>query len=133
MTVPPKRRRATVIVQLGNGILLAADKSGLILLPGGGIGAGELQIAAAARELHEETGLVAHQLCYLFHHISLSNEHHVFHAEASGTPVAADDAEALLFLRSPAAVSPLKLSPATRAILIRFESEFAESRTVGLP
>lgn len=117
-----KRPRATVIVRMQAGVLLAADKSGLTLLPGGGIDHGELPITAAARELHEETGLVATSLRFLFHHESPTNLHHVYYCEAQGIPVAADDADSLLFLDQPARESPLKLSPATRLILARFEA-----------
>jgi len=123
-----KRLRATVIVRMEEGVLLAGDSSGLILLPGGGVDHGELPIAAAARELHEETGLVATALQFLFHHESPTNLHHVYYCEAKGNPTAADDAETLLFLDQPATESPLNLSPATRTILTRFEAWWQEGR-----
>lgn len=116
-----KRSRATVIVRMEEGVLLAGDSSGLVLLPGGGVDHGELPIAAAARELHEETGLIAISLRFLFHHESPTNLHHVYYCEAEGDPVAADDAEHLVYLVQPAMESPLNLSPATRTILTRFE------------
>lgn len=117
-----KRPRATVIVLMEEGVLLAGDSSGLILLPGGGIDHDELPIAAAARELHEETGLVATSLLFLFHHESPTNLHHVYFCEAEGVLVAADDAEYLVYLDQPATESTLNLSPATRTILARFET-----------
>lgn len=110
------------------GVLLAGESSGLVLLPGGGVDQGELPIAAAARELHEETGLVAVSLRFLFHHESPTNLHHVYFCEAEGVPVAADDAEHLVFLVQPAIESPLNLSPATRTILTRFEAWLQERR-----
>ena len=111
-----------MIVLMEEGVLLAGDSSGLVLLPGGGVDHGELPIAAAARELHEETGLVATSLLFLFHHESPTNLHHVYFCEAEGMPMASDDAETLLFLDQAATESPLNLSPATRTILARFEA-----------
>jgi 8-oxo-dGTP diphosphatase len=133
MDVTSKRYRATVIVRTEQGVLLAGDRSGLVLLPGGGVDRGELPIAAAARELHEETGLVATSLLFLFHHESPTNLHHVYFCEAEGTPVAADDAEYLAFLDQSAMESPLNLSPATRTILARFEAWMLEGDKNRLP
>lgn len=117
-----KRCRATVIVELGGAVLLAMNKDQLVLLPGGGIHQAELPIAAAARELHEETGLVASALTFLFFHESPSNIHHVFHAVAEGEPIAADDAQSLIFLKGAANASDLYMSLATRTILTKFEA-----------
>ena len=127
-----KRPRATVIVLMEAGVLLAGDSSGLVLLPGGGVDHGELPIAAAARELHEETRLVAVSLRFLFHHESPTNMHHVYFCEAEGKPVAADDADHLVFLEESAMESPLNLSPATRTILARFEAWHQASMKSGV-
>jgi 8-oxo-dGTP diphosphatase len=133
MGVISKRLRATVIVRTEQGVLLAGDQSGLVLLPGGGVDHGELPISAAARELHEETGLIATSLRFLFHHESPTNLHHVYFCEAEGTPVAADDAEYLVFLDQPVRESPLNLSPATRTILARVEAWMLENVNNRLP
>lgn len=115
-----KRQRATVIVEVDGAILLTETRKGLVLLPGGGFDRGELVIAAAARELHEETGLEATTLAHLFNYESETTYHNVFHAVAHGTPVAGDDAVRLIFLKGVASASILNMSPATRVILDKF-------------
>lgn len=115
-----KRGRATVIVPRGSAILLALTQSGLYLLPGGRIERGELPIAAAARELHEETGLVATALSFLFHHESATTIHHVFLAQAQGHPVAGDDAVSLVYYSGPLDLGPYQLSQGTQAVLQRY-------------
>ena len=72
-----------VLVRNGR-VLLVGDESGMFLMPGGGIEPGELPMAAAVRELHEETGLTATQAQFWFVWESATNRHHVFQVEADG-------------------------------------------------
>jgi 8-oxo-dGTP diphosphatase len=60
------RRRGTAIVETEEGILVAAGRSGVYLLPGGGAGKHESRMQAAVRELREETGLEAYSTTFLF-------------------------------------------------------------------
>lgn len=113
----PKRQRSSVIVERDGALLLVQTRQGLWLLPGGGFKPGELPIAAAARELHEETGLRATALTFMFTHESETNVHHVFHAVADGDPQACDDAADLLLFDEPPHGSSLNLSLATRNII----------------
>lgn len=82
----PKRLRSTAIVETPQGILLTAMANGVFLLPGGGIEANEGAAAAIIRELHEETGLFAESVLYLFDHESDSSHHRVFYVQAGGQP-----------------------------------------------
>ena len=116
----PKRQRATVIVERDASLVLVQTRQGLWLLPGGGLARGELPIAAAARELHEETGLQATALTFLFTYESETNFHHVFHAVAAGEPQASDDATDLVLFAEQPLVSALGMSLATRNIIDRF-------------
>lgn len=115
-----KRERATVIVPSESAILLTLATSGLWLLPGGRIERGELPIAAAARELHEETGLVASALSFLFQHESATTTHHVFLAQAEGTPMAADDALSVVYYASPQDLGRYALSQGTEDVIKRY-------------
>lgn len=112
-----KRRRSTVIVTVADAILLTETHKGSILLPGGEIGRRELPIAAAARELMEETGLVATEIKFLFEHESATTYHYVFYATASGKPMAGDDAARILYSFRDTDDKHMNMSPATRAIL----------------
>ena len=116
-----KRQRATVIVPTAQGILLTETHSGLILLPGGGLERRELALAAAVRELYEETGLEAQAVQFVYQTESHSNIHHVFEVrEFSGSPRALSDAKALHYQAEAdtrAGHFPAKASPATVLII----------------
>ena len=79
------RQRATLIMRREGRILLVRDRGRSSYgLPGGGIEDGELPIVAAARELHEETGLEATSIRYLFSFEGKYNVHRVYEVEADG-------------------------------------------------
>ena len=80
------RRRATVVaIGRDNRVLLVMDKgSSRFSLPGGGVHRGEPSIAAAARELYEETGLNCSRIEWQFEHKSKFNRHEVFLAIPKG-------------------------------------------------
>lgn len=116
-----KRYRATIIVELDGSILLVETRAGLVLLPGGGVNRGETSIAAAARELNEETGLEANLLFKLFNLESKTTYHNVFYAMAlESTAVAKDDAVRLHYLNELPSKSKLNMSSATIEIIERF-------------
>ncbi|TLD44610.1 MAG: hypothetical protein FAZ92_03160 [Accumulibacter sp.] len=120
MQTDVKRQRATIIVELDGRILLVENRGGLVLLPGGGVHADESRLQAAARELAEETRLVAQSLLFLFDHESPTNRHAVFWAAASGVALAGDDATALhLFAAGDTALGE-RMSAASRQIIERF-------------
>lgn len=70
-----KRLRATVIVEIAGNVLLTVNRNKLVMLPGGGVDRNELPIAVAARELYEETDLMATSLTELFRYESHTNFH----------------------------------------------------------
>lgn len=115
-----KRQRATIIVEVDTRILLVENRGGLLLLPGGGIHPQETRQQAAARELAEETGLIAESLSFLFAHESFTNCHSVFQALASGTAIAGDDATKLHFYDPDNLALTDRMSAASRQIIERF-------------
>lgn len=83
-----RRPRATIIMEWGpdREILVHGDPKGFWMLPGGRIEPGEDSLLAAVRELHEEFGMRARAVLFLFHHTSLHTDHSVFLVQAEGTP-----------------------------------------------
>lgn len=129
-----KKHRATVIVQTPQGLLLTRDYKGGLLLPGGEVERQELPISAAARELHEETSLLAQQVAYLFSHESKYYQHHVFVVKQyEGTPSPRSDAKELYFLQPEEVLRcrfPERLSQSNAEILLRYVQQPALVRQV---
>lgn len=80
--------RATVICERNRHILLVRKLKSKWALPGGKVEAGEAIAGAAARELHEETGLNVEQLLYIFEFETGNTRHHVFEASVSDSDAA---------------------------------------------
>ncbi len=106
MSQPPKIGALAVVVHDGRVLLVQRNKqpdAGLWGFPGGHVEWGETVLDAAARELREETGVIAEPLRYLDNLDLLRRDangqvtaHYLLVGVAcryvSGTPVAADDA-----------------------------------------
>ena len=81
-----KRNRATALVFRDGRLLLVRERGAkLWSLPGGGMKRGEQPLAAAIRELYEETQLTVTTASFLFCHETPSQLHHVCHLVAEGT------------------------------------------------
>lgn len=110
------RLRAAAYVERPEGILLVGIRGMGLLLPGGGVHPGEDELAAAIRELAEETGLVAARAWPLLRYESAGMTHAVFAIEATGTPAPAHEIDSLAYFRLG---GTLAIAPVTRAIFDR--------------
>ena len=78
-----QRSRATAIVMRDGKCLVVRDRGRKnYSLPGGGIEHGEPALAAAAREVYEETQLEPKAARLLFHHRGATQHHHVVLVDA---------------------------------------------------
>ena len=92
------RRRATVLIARGGAVLLVRDRGrSTYMLPGGGVERGETPIAAAARELYEETGLEATSLRYLLTFPGKYNDHYIYAAEAGGEVAVGEEVDGFIW------------------------------------
>jgi 8-oxo-dGTP pyrophosphatase MutT (NUDIX family) len=116
--MPTRRRRATAIIEYSQGILLVGMRyANYLMLPGGGIEAGELPLSAVVREVHEETGLITYEALFLFTETTNTHQHHIFWVRANGVPKPSSEITRLAFYREG---SKLPLSLGTQRILARF-------------
>jgi len=122
-----KRRRGTAIVETQEGMLVAAGKGRVFLLPGGEANKHETRMQAAMRELGEETGLQPYNVKYLFHHtggLHRSHGHWFFRdyhtvclIKAKGTPRPHHEIEYVEYYRPGSGV---RISGTTREIIERY-------------
>jgi 8-oxo-dGTP diphosphatase len=114
------RERATaVLIRDGNVLLVQGPSLGDYHMPGGGIEAGETPADAVARELREETGLVADKLEFLFIWESPTNRHHTFLIEAAGEAALSDEVVSFVWWDRK---KMLPLFPHVNAILSRLDA-----------
>lgn len=123
------RRRSTAIVETSQGILVVAGRSGLYLLPGGVARQGESRTSAAIRELREETGLIATNAKFLFHHMGHSHKSHsgghfrdhhtVVLIRAEGVPTPRHEVKYVNYYLQG---SDIRVSRTTKEIIDRFNS-----------
>lgn len=85
---PSHEKRATVLCQRGDRILLVARLNARWVLPGGKPHRGETLGDAARRELAEETGIVCRAVRPLFQLAGGNKRHHVFVADIEASAIA---------------------------------------------
>ncbi|MDF0605170.1 NUDIX domain-containing protein [Neisseriaceae bacterium TC5R-5] len=122
-------RLATAIIEMPNGVLVAAIKGGRYKLPGGKAIRGELRSQTLIREVREETGLRINSMLYLFDHITPSNAHKVYLCIAQGQPRPQREVERIALVSSPD--SEMDLFVESRAILRRYARLRGEATAKG--
>jgi ADP-ribosyl-[dinitrogen reductase] hydrolase len=130
-----KRKRGTAIVDTPKGILVAAGKHKIFLLPGGGVNkynihgfkSSEGRESAAIRELEEETSMIetTSKFLFTFHepHINpdgpkVRNYHKVFFIKATGIPKPSHHDVKYVDYWTPE--SNITISPNTKTIIDRY-------------
>lgn len=110
------RQRSTVLIIENGLVLLTRDKGlDLFILPGGGLKEGETHEEGAARELFEETGLIASEFTFVLSYRSPVAAHHVFiPGIVEGTALALREIEEIIWWDG---VQPIKTTSSVIPIL----------------
>ncbi len=119
-----QRRRGTAIIETKKGILIAANRSKVFLLPGGAASRKESRMQAAIREVKEETGLEPYFAMALFrlegrtHSFKhITDFHTVYYIKAKGE---ARPTQEIKYLDWYKAGKDIQLSQTTKRILDQY-------------
>jgi 8-oxo-dGTP diphosphatase len=112
------KARATIICLRSGRVLLVRKKGGKWNFPGGAIEADETPVAAAARELREETSIEGHGLLSLCTVRVGSTVHHIFttHFDDDEKPVASNEIVACKWVQRDK-ISPSMLKAAAAGLI----------------